>query len=99
MINVHCMSHHTNLVVQTLFELSIVGKIEDVLKWLYAFFFHNQKIIHEYVELINIVETKFEEHQNLLDFNVVHDYENFVWISLFGFEDASRCQHYQPSCP
>ncbi len=31
MINVHCMSHQTNLVVQTLFKLGIVGKIEDVL--------------------------------------------------------------------
>lgn len=67
------MSHHTNLVVQTFFKLGIVGKIEDVLKWLYAFFFHNPKIIQEYVELINIVETKFQEHKNLLDFNVVHN--------------------------
>jgi hypothetical protein len=73
MINVHCMNHCTNLVVQTFFKLGIVGKIEDVLKWLYAFFFQNPKIIHEYVELINIVETKFEEHQNLLDFNGAHN--------------------------
>jgi hypothetical protein len=47
-----------------------VGKIEDVIN---LFFFHNPKVIHKYVELINIVETKFEEHQNFLDFNVVHN--------------------------
>jgi hypothetical protein len=55
------------------FKLSIVKKIEDVLKRLYVFFFHNPKTIHKYVELINIVETKFEEHQNLLDLNVPHN--------------------------
>lgn len=70
MINVHCMSHQTNLVVQFLKKLGIVGKIEDVIN---PFFFHNPKVIHKYVELINIVETKFEEHQNFLDFNVVHN--------------------------
>jgi hypothetical protein len=41
------------------FKLGIVGKFEDVLKRLYAFFFHNPKTIHKYVELINIVESFF----------------------------------------
>jgi hypothetical protein len=32
MVNVYCMSHHTNLVVQTLSKLAIVGEIDDVLQ-------------------------------------------------------------------
>jgi hypothetical protein len=41
-------------------KLGIVGKFEDVLKRLHAFFFHNQKTIHKYVELINTVETNLK---------------------------------------
>jgi hypothetical protein len=32
MINVRCMNHQTNLVVQIFFKLGIVGKIEDAIK-------------------------------------------------------------------
>jgi hypothetical protein len=38
LIGAHCMDHHTNLTVQIIFELRIVGKIEDVLQNLYAYF-------------------------------------------------------------
>jgi hypothetical protein len=40
---VHSMNHHTNLIVQVIFELGIVWEIEDVLKNLYAYFFHSPK--------------------------------------------------------
>jgi hypothetical protein len=50
------MSHHTNLVVQILSKLAIVGKIEDVLQSLYAYFSHSLKRTQEFVELFNIVE-------------------------------------------
>jgi hypothetical protein len=43
MINMHCMNHHTNLVVQTISKLGIVGKNEDVLQSLYASFSHIPK--------------------------------------------------------
>jgi hypothetical protein len=52
------MSHCTNLVVQTFLKLTIMGKIEDVLQSLYAYFSHNPKRIQEFAELVNIVETK-----------------------------------------
>jgi len=31
MIGVHCMSHHTNLIIQTFCKMGIVGKIKNVL--------------------------------------------------------------------
>ncbi len=42
-IIVHSMNHHTNLIVQVIFELGIVWEIEDVLQNLYAYFFHSPK--------------------------------------------------------
>jgi hypothetical protein len=48
------MSHHTNLAMQILSKLVIVGKIEDVLQSLYAYFFHSPKRTQEFVELANI---------------------------------------------
>jgi hypothetical protein len=33
--------HHTNLVVQTLFKMGIIGKIENVLQSFYDYFFHH----------------------------------------------------------
>jgi hypothetical protein len=58
MINVHWMSHRTNLVIQTLFKMSIVKKIEDVLQSLYAYFFHSPKITQKFVDLVDIVEIR-----------------------------------------
>jgi hypothetical protein len=43
MINVHWMNHHINLAIQTISKLSIVGKNEDVLQNLYAYFSHIPK--------------------------------------------------------
>jgi hypothetical protein len=50
------MSHHINLVVQILSKLNIVGKIEDVLQSMYAYFSHNPKQTEEFIELGDIVE-------------------------------------------
>lgn len=57
MINVHDINHCLNLVIQILFKLGIVGKIEDMLQSLYAHFFHIPKRIKNLIELINIMET------------------------------------------
>jgi hypothetical protein len=35
-----------------------MGKIEDVLQKLYAYFFYSPKIIQEFIELANIVATR-----------------------------------------
>jgi hypothetical protein len=43
LIGVHCMDHHTNLIVQIVFEQGIVGKFEDVPQNLYAYFSHSPK--------------------------------------------------------
>jgi hypothetical protein len=58
MIGVHYMTHRTNLVIQTLSQMGIVRKIEDVLQNLYAYFFHSLKRTQEFVDLVDIVETK-----------------------------------------
>jgi len=58
MINVHWMSHRTNLVIQFFKKMSIVKKIEDALQSLYAYFFHNPKITQEFVDLVDIVEIR-----------------------------------------
>jgi hypothetical protein len=34
---IHCMAHHTNLVVQTLFQIPIMKSIEHLLQSLYFF--------------------------------------------------------------
>jgi hypothetical protein len=61
MIGVHCMSHYTNLIVQTLSIMSIVRKIEDVLQSLYAYYFHSPKKTQEFVDLVNIVEIRGQQ--------------------------------------
>jgi hypothetical protein len=58
MIGVHCMSHYTNLIVQTLFRMGIVKKVENVLQSLYAYYFHNPKKTQQFVDLVDIVEIK-----------------------------------------
>jgi hypothetical protein len=52
------MSYRTNLAVQTVSKLSIVGKIEDVLQNRCAHFSHNPKRTQEIIKLADIVETK-----------------------------------------
>jgi hypothetical protein len=56
MISVYCITHCTNLAMQTNSNLGIVVKIEDVLYSLYFYFFHNLKKTYEFVKLIDIVE-------------------------------------------
>jgi hypothetical protein len=46
------------LIIQSHSKLGIVGKNEDVLQNLYAYFFYSPKIIQEFFELINIVATR-----------------------------------------
>jgi hypothetical protein len=41
--SVHCMAHHTNLVVRTLGGLSLVTKIESLLSFTYNYFAHSPK--------------------------------------------------------
>jgi hypothetical protein len=43
MIRIHCMTHCTNLLMQTFKNLAIVRKIENVLKNLYSYFSNNPK--------------------------------------------------------
>jgi hypothetical protein len=56
-MEIHCMSHRTNLVVQTLSQVPLVARIEDMLQSLYSFFSHSPKRNQELANLANIVET------------------------------------------
>jgi hypothetical protein len=58
LIGVHCMIITPTLVMQTLFKMGIMGKIENVLQSFYDYFFHCPKRTQEFVELANMVETK-----------------------------------------
>jgi hypothetical protein len=40
---IHYMTHHTNLMVETLFQIPIVKHIKDLFKSFYSFFFTTQK--------------------------------------------------------
>jgi hypothetical protein len=55
-LDVHCMTHHTNLIVQILSKMGIVRKIDDVLQSFYACFSHSPKKTQKFVDLVNIVE-------------------------------------------
>jgi hypothetical protein len=48
LINVHCMNHYINLVVQTLSKLSIVGQTKDVLKFVCIFFSSSKENLKVY---------------------------------------------------
>jgi hypothetical protein len=61
MINVYWMNHRTNLVIQSLFQMSIVKNIEDVLQSLYVYIFHSPKITQEFVDLVDNVEIKSKQ--------------------------------------
>jgi hypothetical protein len=56
-MGIHCMSHRTNLAVQTLSQVPLVARIEDMLQSLYSFFSHSPKRNQELADLANIVET------------------------------------------
>ncbi len=48
---IHCMNHHTNLVLQTLFHLLVVSHIKLLLQFMYVFFFHSHKRDMEFTKL------------------------------------------------
>ncbi len=73
MMGVHCMCHHTNLVVQTLSKMDIVGKIKDVLQSLYFYLFHSPKKIQKSIKLVDMMEIK---GQQIFKFIKMH------WISM-----------------
>jgi hypothetical protein len=53
----HCMSHRTNLAVQTLSQVPLVMRIEELLLSLYSFFSHSRKKNQDLADLANIMET------------------------------------------
>jgi hypothetical protein len=50
------MTHHTNLVVQTLSSLTLVAKIEALLVGMYNFFAHNPNWALEASQLTKLLE-------------------------------------------
>jgi hypothetical protein len=53
---VHCMTHHTNIVVQTLSGLTLVAKIKTSLVGMYNFFAHNPNQALEASKLNKLLE-------------------------------------------
>jgi len=70
---VHCMTHRTNLVVETLSNLPIVSKLEALCQEIYVYFNHISKHHLEFQKLANLVET--EGHYMLCNVKT-------WWISL-----------------
>jgi len=56
-MNIHCMAHHCNLIVQTLFDLPFATKIDALLASMYMYFVHFKKRHPEHTKLI-------ENHEN-----------------------------------
>jgi hypothetical protein len=56
MSTVHYMTHHTNIVVQTLNGLTLVVKIETLLVGMYNFFAHNPNRALEASKLTKLLE-------------------------------------------
>ncbi len=55
---VHYMAHHMNLAIQTLSGLSLVGKIETLLSFVYNYYPHNPKHHLEINKLVELFECK-----------------------------------------
>jgi hypothetical protein len=55
---IHCVSHHTNLIVQTLSRLPFVFRIESLLQSLYMFFLHSPKKHIKFTNLAQLLHTK-----------------------------------------
>jgi hypothetical protein len=75
MVGVHCMTHHTNLVVQTLSEFEVVKHVEDILAALYSYFSSSPKRSLEFQNLAACLESK----GNKILRNV-----KTRWISMLG---------------
>jgi hypothetical protein len=74
-IGIHCMPHHTNLVVQILSGLPLVKHIESLLQTLHAYFAHSPKRYLEFTKLVEVMETK----RNKILHNV-----KIRWISMLS---------------
>jgi len=57
-VGVHCMTHRCNLVVGTLSNLFLIGKIKALLHSIYTYFAHFLKQHMKYGKLEKIMETK-----------------------------------------
>ena len=57
MYGMHCMSHKTNLAMQTLSQVPLVMRIKELLQSLHSFFSHSPKRNQELADLANIIET------------------------------------------
>jgi hypothetical protein len=55
---IHYTTHHTNLMVETLFQIPIVKHIKDLFKPFYSFFFHNPKKQLDFLKLANLMKVK-----------------------------------------
>ena len=56
MFGMHCMAHKTNLAVEPLSDLPIVGKIEDLCQAMYGYFSHSPKRHLEFQRLPDVLE-------------------------------------------
>ncbi len=57
-LGVHCVSHITNLVMQTLSSFPLVHGMEPLFQSLYQYFCKSPKRHLEFTKLVNIMETK-----------------------------------------
>jgi hypothetical protein len=56
-LGIHCMTHHTNLAMQTLSNLLLVVYLENLLQTLYSYFAHSFKKHLKFTKFIEILET------------------------------------------
>jgi hypothetical protein len=54
-IGVHCVAHHTNLVMQTLLGLPLVIQLENLLQTLHSYFAHSHKRHLEFTKLAKLM--------------------------------------------
>jgi hypothetical protein len=73
------MAHRTNLVVQTLSDLLLVVKLEELLQSLYSYFTSSPKQHLEFIKLLEIVETQ--------GFKILQSVKTYS-ISLIGALEA-----------
>jgi hypothetical protein len=57
-IGIHCMAHRMNLVMQSLYTMPMVSKLESLFQILYWYFSTSQRHHLEFTKLAKIVETK-----------------------------------------
>jgi len=57
-MGVHCVAHHTNLVVQSLQDLTLIVKIKSFMFNIYGYFNHSPKRHMKFQRLIQTLETK-----------------------------------------